>query len=237
MRAVILAGGKGSRLRPFTFAIPKPLVPVAEMPILEILIRQLKHQGFDRLTVSVGYLAPIIRAFCGDGWRWGIPIDYVTEEQPLGTIGCVALLEDLAEADRLLVINGDILTDMDMAKAYATHDVKDAVTICANQRSVDVDFGVLDTDGNGYLARYTEKPTLHYRVSMGVNVVSTWTVKRYIRGGECLDTPDLVRRLQTAGEGVRVLDVDAYWLDIGRANDLEAGNEVFRATPHRFLPG
>ena len=237
MRALILAGGKGSRLRPFTFTIPKPLVPIGEIPILEILIRQLKHQGFGRLTVSVGYLASLVRAFCGDGQRWGIPIDYVTEEQPLGTIGCVSLLDDLAEADRLLVVNGDTMTDMDMAKAYTAHDVKDAMTICANRRALVVDFGVLDVDGRGYLAGYTEKPTLSYRVSMGVNVISTWTVERYLGKGERLDTPDLVRRLQAAGEGVRVLDVGAYWLDIGRTDDLEAGDEAFRATPHRFLPG
>lgn len=236
MRALILAGGKGSRLKPFTFTIPKPLVPIGEMSILEILIRQLKGQGCERITISVGHLAGLIRAFCGNGGPWGIPIDYVYEEQPLGTIGCLALLDDLHEIDRLLVINGDTLTDMSMAAAYSSHDVKDAITICANHRSVGVDFGVLETDGQGYLASYTEKPTLHYRVSMGVNVVSTWAVARYIRLGERLDTPDLVRRIQASGEGVRVLDIDAYWLDLGRLDDLEAGAEAFRANPRRFLP-
>lgn len=236
MRALILAGGKGSRLKPFTFVIPKPLVPIGEMPILEILIRQLKGQGFEAITISVGHLAGLIRAFCGDGSQWGIPIDYVYEDQPLGTIGCLSLLGDRHGADRVFVVNGDTLTDMNMAEAYAAHDAKDAITICANRRSVNVDFGVLETDGAGHLASYTEKPTLHYRVSMGVNVVSSWAISRYIRSGERLDTPDLVRRLMAAGEGVRVLDVDAYWLDLGRLNDLEAGYEAFRANPQRFLP-
>jgi NDP-sugar pyrophosphorylase family protein len=236
VRALILAGGKGSRLRPFTFTIPKPLVPIGEMPVLEILIRQLKGQGFERITVSVGHLAALIRAFCGDGSQWGIPIDYVYEDQPLGTIGCLALLDDLNGADRVLVINGDTLTDVNMAEAYAAHDGGDAITICANRRSVGVDFGVLETDGEGYLASYTEKPVLHYRVSMGVNVVSTWAIGEYIARGQRLDLPELVDKLLTAGQRVRVREIDAYWLDLGRMQDLEEGEKVFRANPQRFLP-
>jgi len=236
VRALILAGGKGSRLRPFTFTIPKPLVPIGEMPVLEILIRQLKGQGFERITISVGHLAGLIRAFCGDGSQWGIPIDYVYEDQPLGTIGCLALLDDLRGTDRMLVINGDTLTDMSMAEAYAAHDGADAITICANRRSVGIDFGVLETDGEGYLSTYTEKPTLHYKVSMGVNVVSAWAVGAYISRGERLDLPGLVEKLLAAGQRVRVREVEAYWLDLGRMQDLEEGERVFRANPQRFLP-
>lgn len=234
MRALILAGGKGSRLRPFTVTIPKPLVPIGDLPILEILIRQLKAQGFERLTISVGHLASLIRAFCGNGEQWNIPIDYVYEEQPLGTIGCLALVEDLRE-DRVLVVNGDTLTDLNMAEVYAAHDCKDAITLCANRRSVAVDFGVLETDGEGYLATYTEKPTLSYRVSMGINVISAWAVAKHIPRGKRLDLPDLVRRLMDSGEGVRVRDTDAYWLDLGRIQDLETGVAVFQQDPRRFL--
>jgi NDP-sugar pyrophosphorylase family protein len=236
MRALILAGGKGSRLRPFTFTIPKPLVPIGEIPVLEILIRQLKGQGFERITVSVGHLAGLIRAFCGDGSQWGIPIDYIYEDKPLGTIGCLALLDDLNGADRVLVINGDTLTDIDLAEAYAAHDGRDAITICANRRSVGIDFGVLETDGEGYLASYTEKPTLHYKVSMGVNVVSPWAIAEHIPRGERLDLPELVDKLLAAGQRVRVREIDAYWLDLGRMEDLEEGERVFRANPQRFLP-
>lgn len=240
MRALILAGGKGSRLRPFTFTIPKPLVPIGEMPILEILIRQLKGQGFERITLSVGHLASLIKAFCGDGSQWGIPIDYVYEDEPLGTIGCLALLDDLDGADRLLVVNGDTLTDMSMAAAYAAHDASqdggEAITLCANRRSVGIDFGVLETDGGGHLASYTEKPTLQYKVSMGVNVVSTWAIGEYIERGQRLDLPGLVGKLMAAGRRVRVREVDSYWLDLGRMEDLEEGERVFRTNPQRFLP-
>lgn len=235
-RAVILAGGKGSRLRPLTVTIPKPLVPIGDLPILEVLIRQLRHQGFERITVAVGHLASLVRAFCGDGERWGVPIDYLFEERALGTIGCLGLLEDLGPDERVLVVNGDTLTDLDMARVCDLHDGSDAITLCASRRVVEVEFGVLETAGD-YLASYTEKPSLSYRVSMGVNVLSGWAVARHVPRGEPLDTPQLVERLMSAGERVRVLDTHAYWLDLGRLEDLETGTAAFAADPRRFLPG
>lgn len=236
MRAVILAGGKGSRLRPFTVTIPKPLVPVGDLPILEILIRQLRRQGFSRITISVGHLASLIRAYCGDGARWGVPIDYIFEEQPLGTIGCLSLIDNWDEADRLLVVNGDTLTDLDMAAVYREHRDEDAITLCSSRRTVRVDFGVLDVDDAGYLAAYTEKPVLAYRVSMGVNVLPRRVVAKYLVRDQRLDLPELVERLRGDGQRVRVLDTSAYWLDLGRMEDLEAGGAAFQADPGRFLP-
>lgn len=235
MRAIILAGGKGSRLRPLTVTIPKPLVPIGDVPILEILIRQLKHQGFDRITLAVGHLAGLIRAYCGNGERWRIPIDYVFEDTPLGTVGCLGSLEDLTD-DRVLVINGDTLTDLQMAEVYRQHSPTDAITLCAHRQSVEVEFGVLEAEGE-YLTGYVEKPTLDYRVSMGVNVLSTWAIQRHIPRGCRLDVPDLVRRLLAGGERVRVRDTAAFWLDLGRVKDLEAGQAEFLADPGRFVPG
>jgi len=234
MRAVILAGGEGSRLKPFTVVIPKPLVPIGEMPILELLIRQLKAQGFDWITLSVGYLSTLIEAYCGDGSRWNVRLDYVREVEPLGTAGFLGLLDDLTE-DRLLVVNGDTLTDLDMGRVYREHDVGDGATICANRRSTAVEFGVLEVDASGRLRSYTEKPTVTHEVSMGVNVVSAWAIDAFVEPHVPLQMPELLRRIQAEGT-VRVRTTDAYWLDMGRMSDLETAVETFAADPSRFLP-
>jgi NDP-sugar pyrophosphorylase family protein len=234
VRAFVLAGGRGSRLAPFTTVIPKPLVPVGDMPIVEILIRQLAGQGFDRVTISLGYLAPLIESFCGDGSRWGVTIDYVREDEPLGTAGALSLLGDLQD-DRILVTNGDILTDLDLGAVARDHDVADAATIAANQRSVSIDFGVLRKNSEGYLAEYDEKPKLAYEVSMGVNVLSAWVLKKYLVPGQRIDMPDLMRALVVDGHAVRIRSTDAYWLDMGRMADLETATEVFTSEPGRFL--
>ena len=234
MHAVVLAGGKGSRLRPFTFAVPKPLVPIGDMPILELLIRQLSSQGFDRITISVGHLAGLIAAFCGDGSRWGVPIDYVTEDQPLGTVGSLSLIDSYPD-DRVLVVNGDTLTDMDFAEAYRWHNEADGATICSNVRTVDIDFGVLSTDDDAYLTGYTEKPQLSYTVSMGAYVLTVADINTYVAHEERLDMPTYIERLQANGRPVRVHAPEAYWLDLGRLSDLEVGTRVFTEHPERFL--
>ena len=159
MHAVILAGGKGTRLRPFTLAIPKPLVPIGEIPIIELLIRQLQAQGFARITISVGHMAALIRTFCGDGSQWGIPIDYAVEDEPLGTVGGLGIIEGFDD-DRVLVVNGDTLTDLDFAAAYHAHNQADAATICANRRAVDIDFGV-EIDSSLFTARGLRRVAKH----------------------------------------------------------------------------
>ena len=214
--------------------LPKPLVPIGEMPILELLIRQLKAQGFGRLTLSVGYLGSLIEAYCGDGARWDVPIDYLHETDPLGTAGFLGLLDDLDD-DRVLAVNGDTLTDLDMGLVYREHDVRDAATICTSTRSVEVGFGVVHTDRDGTMEGYEEKPELQYEVSMGVNVLSAWAVERFVEPSVHLDMPDLLRAIRRGSETVRVRRTDAYWLDMGRITDLEAAVEVFESDPSRFL--
>jgi NDP-sugar pyrophosphorylase family protein len=235
MQAVVLAGGEGRRLRPFTWVIPKPLVPVDDMPILEILLRQLAGHGFERVTLAVGYLAALIRAYCGDGSQWGLTIDYLTEDTPLGTAGFLGTLP-VADTDRILVVNGDTLTDLDFGAFYRSHDVADAATICGYRRTVEVDFGVLHLDDQQKLVRYEEKPVLSHHVSMGVNVLSRWAVDRYVQAGQRLDMPDLLCRMTDDHATVRVASPDIFWLDLGRLADLEEANEVFRAGRARFLP-
>lgn len=235
MRAFVLAGGRGSRLYPFTTVIPKPLVPVGKMPILEIVLRQLKGQGFERVTVSVGYLAALIESYFGDGSSCGLELDYVREDEPLGTAGALSLLTDL-EDDRILVANGDILTDLDFGVVTREHDPADGATICANQRTVSIEFGVLRQNLQGCLESYDEKPSLSYEVSMGVNVISAWALDKYVRSDQRLDMPDLMRALIADGHAVRVRSTDAYWLDMGRMADLETATEVFTSDPARFLP-
>lgn len=232
---MILAGGRGSRLTPYTTVIPKPLVPIGEIPILELLIRQLKSQSFDRITLSVGYLSSLIEAYCGDGSRWGIAVDYLRETDPLGTAGFLGRLEDVDD-DRVLVVNGDTFTDLDMGSVYRSHDPADGATICCSRRSVSIEFGVLETDEAQRLTAYREKPEVTYDVSMGVNVLSTWAIDAHGEREGRLDMPDLLRRIQDGGGVVRVHATDAYWLDVGRVSDLETALEAFEGDPSRFLP-
>jgi NDP-mannose synthase len=236
-RAVILAGGLGTRLRPYTTVLPKPLMPVGDRPILDVIIRQLSRQGFDRLTIVTGHLAELIEAFFGTGERHGIPIDYFREDEPLGTVGALSLIDDLG--DRFLVMNGDVLTDLSFAGLLDEHAAGGAAaTIAAHKRAVRISLGVLGFDDGAdreRLTGYVEKPTYHYEVSMGVYAFSR-RVLDYIEPGQRLDFPDLVLRLIDAGETVRARRSSDYWLDIGRHDDYETAMEEFERMRSRFLP-
>jgi NDP-sugar pyrophosphorylase family protein len=225
MRAVILAGGKGTRLRPYTVSLPKPLVPVGDRPVLETILAQLKRTGFERVTISTGHLAGLIEAYFGDGKRFGIAIDYVFEDVPLNTAGALKLLPDIDED--LLVMNGDVLTDLDFAAFLAGHTASGAVaTAAAFRRTSRIDFGVLESDEAGKLVDYIEKPEYHFLVSMGVNALSPGALE-HIAPGEALGMPDLMLRLRDAGDIVRVVRHEGYWLDIGRPEDLERAQVDF----------
>ncbi|MBM3271068.1 MAG: NTP transferase domain-containing protein, partial [Candidatus Sericytochromatia bacterium] len=218
MRALVLAGGKGTRLRPFTAAFPKPLMPVGDRPILELVLRQLGRHGFSDVTISVGYLAPLIQNFFGDGSPLGMRISYLHEAEPLGTAGPLARLGPVSQT--ILVVNGDLLTTIDLTRMLAFHRETGAVaTIAARQRDVYVDFGVLEIAGDR-LAAYVEKPTLHYWVSMGLNLLEPEAVAAVPREGR-YDLPALMEGLRTAGKPVACYRTDAYWLDIGRVDDYE----------------
>ncbi len=219
MRAVILAGGTGTRLQPYTTVLPKPLMPVGGKPILEILIQSLARTGIDRATIAVGHLASLIEAYFGDGSRWGIAVDYSLEEAPLGTAGPIGLIEDLD--DTFLVMNGDLLTDLPFDELIAAHRSSGATaTIGVYEREIKIDLGVIESGADGVVAGYTEKPTLTFVVSMGVYLFEPH-VKRHIDRGDRLDLPDLILRLIGSKELVVSHRHRGYWLDIGRPDDYQ----------------
>ncbi len=236
-RAIILAGGVGARLRPYTTVLPKPLMPIGDRPVLDIIVRQLHRSRFARITVATGYLAELIEAFFRDGSAYGIPIDYFRETEPLGTVGALALIEGLDED--FIVMNGDVLTDIDYQALLARHRESGAAgTIATTQRTVEVSLGVLHTDDPGdptRLTGYTEKPTLSHEVSMGVYCFSP-RVRQFMTPGERLDFPDLVLRLVEAGEIVRAWRSENYWLDIGRHDDYEQAQDEFERMRHLLIP-
>ncbi len=234
---MILAGGLGTRLRPYTTVLPKPLMPVGDRPILDIVIRQLAHAGFDRVTIATGYLAELIEAFFGNGARYGIPIDYFREDEPLGTVGSLSLIDGLDED--FLVMNGDVLTDLDYRALLDGHRGGGQIaTISAHTRQVEISLGVLRCESGqdrDKVTGYIEKPTLTYEVSMGVYCFAP-RVRDFIPAGNRLDFPDLVLRLIAAGEMVTAWRSDDHWLDIGRIDDYETAQDDFHRLRHRFLP-
>ena len=233
MRAVILAGGKGTRLAPYTTVLPKPLMPVGEMPILEIVMRQLVHHGFDDQTLAVGYLADLLMAYCGDGSKFGAKLEYSREGQPLGTAGPIALVPNLNET--FLVMNGDLLTTIDYSAMLKNHRERGMLaTIACYQRDVKIDLGVIDVDSDNWVVNYIEKPTYHYEVSMGIYIFEP-AILNYIPLNQKLDLPDLMLNLLKAGQKVNVFKFDGYWLDIGRPDDYERAIDEFAKHRQEFI--
>lgn len=233
MRAVILAGGKGTRLAPYTTVLPKPLMPIGEMPILEIVIRQLEKNGFNDLTLAVGYLAELLMAYCGDGSKFNVKLNYSREEQPLGTAGPISLISGLD--DTFLVMNGDLLTTIDYSAMLKYHKQREAIaTVACYQRDVKIDLGVIEVDSDNWVANYIEKPTYHYSVSMGIYLFEP-QVLNYIEKNQRLDLPELVLKLMKDNKKVNVFNFDGYWLDIGRHDDYERAIEEFAQHREKFL--
>jgi NDP-sugar pyrophosphorylase family protein len=235
MKAVILAGGKGRRLAPYTAILPKPLMPVGDVPILEIVLRQLKHAGFDEIVMAVGYLAELLLAYFGDGHKLGLRIRYSREEEPLGTAGPLSLVEGLSE--RFLVMNGDLLTTLDYRALWQHHLDRGAIaTLTTFRRDVKIDLGVVHVDDQGWVAGYTEKPTYHYTISTGIYIFEP-EVLAYIPRQQRMDLPDLVLKLLGAGERVASFPFEGTWLDIGRMDDYERAVAEFEPRRAEFLAG
>jgi NDP-sugar pyrophosphorylase family protein len=234
MKAVILAGGKGARLAPYTRVIPKPLMPIGDMPILEVLLRQIKHAGVDEVILTVGHMAELLQAFFQNGERLAIPVRYSYEDKPLGTAGPLRQIDGLDEA--FLVMNGDVLTTLDFNQLVACHRRSGAmVTVAVHPRDVKIDLGVLRLDGDSRVVDYIEKPTYNFVVSMGVYVFDP-RVLEFIPKNEYFDFPNLILKLLAANEVVKVFHFDGYWMDLGRPDDYDQAVCDFERMRAEFLP-
>lgn len=227
LRAVILAGGKGVRLRPFTVNFPKPLVPLGDAPVLDVLIKRLVAFGITDITLTLGHLAELIKAYFHTHNRLTTQarFRYVEEDEPTGTAGSLASVPDLDQT--FLVMNGDLLTDLDFDTLVSFHRRHEAIlTIAAHRRHVKIDLGVLERSDDYRVVGYQEKPEHSYEVSMGIYVYEPRVLK-FIAPGAYLDFPDLVLKLIAAGEKVCAMPCDCLWLDIGRPDDYARAQEIY----------
>ena len=233
MKAVVLAGGKGTRLAPYTKILPKPLMPIGDMPILEVLLRQMRRAGIDEVVITVGHLAELIRTFFRDGSQFGLKIRYSFEEQPLGTAGPLSLVDGLD--DTFLVANGDVLTALNYQDLIEFHRSHHAIaTIASHSRNIRVDLGVIQMDPTGRITGYKEKPSYEFYVSMGIYVFEP-EVLAYIEHNQRLDLPDLVLKLIAAGENVMSYPFEGYWMDLGRISDYEQAVNDFEKIKPQLL--
>jgi len=232
MQAVILAGGKGTRLLPFTNVFPKPLVPLGEKPIIDTIIRQLKYFGFQRLTLAVGYMAEMIQTYIRNGEQYGLEIDYSFEEEPLGTVGPLAQICNLEQ--NFLVMNGDLITSLDYQDLFAFHKRHGHIaTIGTCRKDFKINLGIIQNNKDYSIVDYIEKPTYTFTVSMGIYVFNH-EVLNYIEPNKYLDFPDLVKRLLGQGRQVVSYPFDGYWLDVGNHSDYERAVEEFQSIKGRL---
>ena len=219
MRAVILAGGQGSRLRPYTLVLPKPLVPVGDRPILQLILAQLGRDGYRHIDLCVGHLGTLIQTYFSHPQHTpdGMGLSYHWEDEPLGTAGALRSIEDLDEP--FLAMNGDILTDLDFGDLMAFHRAGGAaLTIATYRKTHEVSLGVIE-HSEGLVTDYIEKPRMEYAVSMGVYAYSPRALQHIPPG--YFDFPDLVKALLAAGEKVATYHFDGTWFDIGTASDYD----------------
>lgn len=232
-KAVILAGGKGTRLKPYTLVLPKPLMPLGEYPILEVIIKQLANHDFKEITLAVNHQANLIKAFFGDGSQWGVNIDYSLEETPLGTMGPLKLLSDLPQD--FLVMNGDILTNLNYSHFYQNHIENSSLfSISSTKRFLHSDYGVLHETGR-VLTGFEEKPVFACKVSMGIYMLNK-KVLDFIPDGRPFGFDHLMSALLAKQQKVRVNEFEGHWLDIGREEDYRKAVEEFEFIKNTFLP-
>jgi NDP-sugar pyrophosphorylase family protein len=233
VKAVIMAGGQGTRLAPYTTVLPKPLMPLSDRPIVDVLLRQLVAAGIEEISISVGHLGSLIESWIRSEADYGVPIHFVYEDQPLGTAGSLRRIGSLDEP--FLAMNGDILTTLVLGDLAAHRAERGAIAAMAvKERTVPVEYGVVHADGHGNVERLEEKPTLRYTVSMGVYAFDP-RILELIEPDERIDFPDVLGRALDSGETVATYPFDGYWRDIGNHDDYEAAITEFSAAPERFI--
>jgi len=223
MTAVVMAGGLGSRMRPLTYTIPKPLLPIGEKPILEIILSQMRKAGFSRVFITTGYQAELVKSYFGDGSRFGIDLEYTQEAEMLGTAGALFLLKGKI-GEPFLVMNCDILTRLDMRKFYDSHIENQAVmTVGATTYEIQVPYGVLDVS-QGVVRAITEKPRTSHLIAAGIYVLNPEVLA--IKQTGKIDIPEIICALVSQGKKVAVREITDPWIDVGKLSDYErAGNE------------
>lgn len=225
-KILILAGGRGTRLAPYTTVLPKPLMPIGKTTILESLLSSLGNENLTNVTISIGYLGYLIQAVIGNGEKYGVSVDYVSEDEPLGTAGPLRLLKDLKENDYVLVINGDTFTDFSYEVAFQKIEQAQAdALILGVLRKHQIDYGILEVDDNFRLLSIIEKPVSEYLVSTGINVILAKCINKYLRPGR-VDMPDFLREIAEITQNVICLQTDSKWLDLGRPEDLAKANDI-----------
>jgi NDP-mannose synthase len=235
MLAVVMAGGRGTRLAPYTTVLPKPLMPLHDRPIIDVILRQLVAAGIDAISISVGHLGGLIEAWVRSAAHFDVPISFVYEDLPLGTAGALKLAAP--EDEGFVALNGDILTTLSFPALVEAQQSSGAIaTLAVNERRVGIEYGVVHRDSSRRLIGFEEKPAIRYTVSMGVYAFAAGVVD-YIETGERIDFPDLLIRMLEAGERVAVFPFEGYWRDIGNRDDYAAAIDDFSAAPERFIPG
>lgn len=229
-----MAGGQGRRLAPLTTVLPKPLMPLGDRPILDVLIRQLMAAGVERITICVAQVNALIESWVNHQRSYAVPIDFIYEDEPLGTAGALGVID--RPGDVFLALNGDVLTTVDFnAVRERTRSSAAIATMAVHERTVDIAYGVVHAHEDGTVARLEEKPSIRYTVSMGVYAMRP-AICDLIQPGERIDFPDLLGRAIEGGSVVQTLRHDGYWRDIGNRDDYEAAITDFEAQPSRFVP-
>jgi NDP-sugar pyrophosphorylase family protein len=222
----ILAGGTGTRLRPYTFILPKPLIPLGGESIIERVLRSFRDAGLEQVAISLGYLGHLVEAVISDGTSYGMEVRYTREDSPLGTAGALSLMPfDVADDDVVLVINGDTLTSLDLGELLTWFEGTDAdaAMVCV-QREVTIDYGVVIADDDGLLVEIREKPSQQNLLSTGINVIRGRALRRLTT--ERVDMPDFLMGLAREGGRVVCRTVTDLWMDLGRVEDLAAANDL-----------